>query len=50
VFEERMMVSGESFIGQFAGAEGAKLEQQVWLPNAGAAPTSRGTLFGKIAL
>jgi Xaa-Pro aminopeptidase len=41
VFEENMVVSVESFIGEAGGGEGVKLEQQVLITSKGAEPFSR---------
>jgi len=41
VFEENMMVSVESYLGEPGGAEGIKLEQQVLITASGAIPFSR---------
>jgi Xaa-Pro aminopeptidase len=44
VFEENMVVSVESFIGEAGGAEGVKLEQQVLITDRGAMPFSRAPI------
>lgn len=41
VFEENMVVSVESYMGEVGGADGIKLEQQVLIGAKGAAPMSR---------
>ena len=40
VFQENMVVSVESYIGEAGGAEGVKLEQQVLISSRGAVPMS----------
>jgi Xaa-Pro aminopeptidase len=41
MFEENMVVSVESYIGEVGGTDGVKLEQQVLITAAGAVPLSR---------
>jgi Xaa-Pro aminopeptidase len=48
VFEENMVVSVESYIGEERGAQGVKLEQQVVITAAGAVPLSRTPLVDAI--
>jgi Xaa-Pro aminopeptidase len=48
LFEENMVVSVESYMGETGGKEGVKLEQQVLLTRSGAVPISRSPLVGAI--
>jgi Xaa-Pro aminopeptidase len=41
LFEENMIVSVESYLGEEDGSEGIKLEQQVLITGSGAIPFSR---------
>jgi Xaa-Pro aminopeptidase len=44
IFEENMVVSVESFIGEANGPDGVKLEQQVLITGRGAVPFSSSPL------
>jgi Xaa-Pro aminopeptidase len=50
VFEENMVVSVESYIGEEGGAEGIKLEQQVVITKDGAVAMSRTPLVDALSL
>jgi Xaa-Pro aminopeptidase len=49
-FEENMVVSVESFIGEAGGAEGVKLEQQVLITDRGAVPFSHAPIVDALEL
>jgi Xaa-Pro aminopeptidase len=49
MFEENMVVSVESYIGEERGADGIKLEQQVLITKNGAVPLSRAPMDGLAA-
>ena len=48
LFEENMIVSVESYMGEVGGTEGVKLEQQVLITHNGAVPMSRSPFVGAI--
>jgi Xaa-Pro aminopeptidase len=48
LFEENMIVSVESYMGEVGGKEGVKLEQQVLITRDGAVPMSRSPFVGAI--
>lgn len=50
VFEENMVVSVESYIGEVGGSQGVKLEQQVLVTAHGALPLSRTPFVDALAL
>jgi Xaa-Pro aminopeptidase len=47
-FEENMVVSVESYLGEVGGGEGIKLEQQVLITANGAVPLSRTPFIDSI--
>jgi Xaa-Pro aminopeptidase len=50
VFEENMVVSVESYIGEAGGSQGVKLEQQVLVTARGAVPLSRTPFADELSL
>jgi Xaa-Pro aminopeptidase len=50
VFEENMVVSVESYIGEVGAKEGVKLEQQVLITDKGAVPMSKAPFVGAMAV
>jgi Xaa-Pro aminopeptidase len=50
MFEENMVVSVESFMGEVGGSQGVKLEQQVLITEGGAAPMSNALFVNALEL